>query len=411
MKAFSFLFIFSSLVLLASAVQAEENIGSLSNSNEWVVVLEDPRPARLKGWQRGSYSSSRDYKGAFELKRSGKRVARKYGLEVSAEWFIDSIDVYCLVVEIDSDAEQTLARLGRDKAVKWVQPSNRFDLMTAHRIKSDSQNLFIAPELNLPESINGSGVVVAMVDSGVDDQHPDIKSAISLNMDFVGNEPDTIVAETHGTAVAGTIVADRKSDLGVTGVASGVELKAYRGCWEQFANDSNNQSCSTLSLARALDSVARSEVDILNLSLSGPKDLLLDSIITRITASGTQVIAAHDENRSDVERFPTPAPFVLIVAEQVGDKAHNSFSAPGVRVVAYPGKKAGLMQGSSIATAYTSGVMALCAQVEKKLGKEICLPAVAFDGSQRRANSVAELISVLETELSRSQESLSKPIH
>lgn len=401
-KAFSFFFVHLALMVSVSAAHAEEHIGDLLGAKEWVVVLEDPRPARLKGWQRGGYSSSGDYKGALELKRSGKRVARKYGLDVRAEWFIDSLDVYCLVVEIGRDAEQTLARLGQDKSVKWVQTSNRFDLMSAQGLNSDSQDLFIAPELNLPKSINGNGIVVAMVDSGVDDQHSDIKSAISVNLDFVGNEPDNIAAEAHGTAVAGTIAADRKSDLGVTGIASGVQLMAYRGCWELIDNDANNQSCSTLSLARALDSVARSDVDILNLSISGPKDLLLDSIIARITASGTLVVAAHDDNRLNAERFPTPAPNVLIVEEQAGDGSQRSFSAPGVRVVASPGQKAGLMQGSSIATAYTSGVMALCAQVEVTLGKEICLPSVMLDGSQRRANNVAELIAVLEAELSGS---------
>ncbi len=398
-KALFFLLAFSGLMAGLSTAHAEERTSNLPSTKEWVVVLDDPRPARLKGWQRGNYSSSGDYKSALELKRSGKKVARKYGLDVSAEWFIDSLDVYCLVVEIEHDAEQTLARLGQDKAVKWVQSSNRFDLMTTQRVNSNSQNLFTAPELSLPKSINGDGVVVAMVDSGVDDQHPDIKPAITANMDFVGSEPERTVAEAHGTAVAGTIAADRTSNLGVTGIAPGVQLMAYRGCWEQLVKDSHSQSCSTLSLARALDSVAQSGVDILNLSISGPKDLLLDSIITKITAAGTKVIAAHDHKRPNADRFPTPAPYVLIVEEQRGDGSQRGFSAPGVRVVASPGQKAGLMQGSSIAAAYTSGVMALCSQVETALDKDICLPSLAFNGAQRQANNVAELIAVLEEQL------------
>jgi len=163
------------------------------------------------------------------------------------------------------------------------------------------------------------------------------------------------------SVIAGVIVSQPVSKLGVAGVAPSAKVIAYRGCWESVDSDTH---CNTLSLARALDAVTRSDVDILNLSLSGPKDLLLDSLIERIVAQKTMVVAAFDPNRVDEDtRFPSKNDGVLLVRANILDRQYgNVFSAPGERLVASPGNRYDHMVGHSVAAAYTSGVLALYKQ-------------------------------------------------
>ena len=144
------------------------------------------------------------------------------------------------------------------------------------------------------------------------------------------------------------------------GVAPKADVYAYRGCWELESGDTQ---CNTLSLARALDGVAQSDASILNLSLSGPKDLLLDRLVDRLVSQGVFVVAAFDPKRPSENRFPTRRDGVLIVrAEHMNQDFNSEFTAPGKRIVVLPTKGYSLMTGHSVATAYTSGVLALIVQ-------------------------------------------------
>jgi subtilisin family serine protease len=385
------------------------NAEPLEAEVEWVVVLDDPRPARLKGWQRKNYSASGDYRNALELNRTGQRIAKKHDLLVHAEWFIETLGVYCLIVTLNEGQTNTLDRLRKDKKVKSVQRSNRFELL---RTKSQQESaptgidpsLLNPPELALPKSINGDGVVVAIVDSAVDKTHPDIAHRIIESLGFVDDKNKGLSGEPHGTAVAGVIVADQLSDLGVTGVAPGAKIKAYRGCWEN-PDDSGGPNCNTLTLARALDAVAtKGKADILNLSLSGPKDELLDQLIMQILSQGTKVVVAFDPNRTADDRFPSDLPGIVTVrANFMNHDRKKIFSAPGKKVVATPQQRANFMQGHSIAAAYTSGVLAMCAQIERELLREICSPSLFKQLKEGNSNNLYQLINEIGRELDSTQ--------
>jgi len=141
-----------------------------------------------------------------------------------------------------------------------------------------------------------------------------------------------------------------------------------------------------LSIARALDAVVNEDIDILNLSLSGPRDELLDSLISTITEQGTRVVAAYDNSRAASQRFPSPAPNVLIVGSQKrqNQQLQPVFTAPGSRLVAAPGQTVSLMGGDSIATAYTTAILALCKQAERRIGSSVC------DFSQLNNNVISQ---------------------
>ena len=347
------------------------NDASSQTQQQWVIVLDDPRPARLQGWQQGqsNYSSNQNYKNALELKRRAKKIAKRYKLELEQQWYIDSLSVYCLIVNIDSDqVETTLSKLKQHKHVAWVQPSGEFNLLNSTQTKLPKK-LSATPPIQTAEPVlgslsahaDGTGVRIALVDSAVDSRHIDIAPAIEKSTDFVSSSSKVAdTGEAHGTAIASVLIAQKDSKVGLSGIAPQANLLAYRGCWE---DKSGNTNCNTLSLARALNAVVKNRPDILNLSLSGPKDLLLDKLIERIVLNETLVVAAFDPQRPNKSRFPSRQDGVLIVrAETLDNKFQREFTAPGSRIVASPGNSYNYMSGHSVAAAYASGVLALLRQ-------------------------------------------------
>ncbi len=337
------------------------------NQKEWVVVLNDPRPARARGWLSNNYQDSASYQNSLELKRFGRRVARKHGLVLKDQWLIESMGLYCLIVNFKDNSEQALQALLSDKRVEWVQESNEFKLLASEEGgNAEAMHSFTASSSlsKIPADVDGSGVVIAIIDSGVDSDHPDLAPAIKLNTDFVAaNGAAVTAAEVHGTAIAGVIVARQNEELGISGVAPGADLLALRGCWEQQGGVTR---CSTLSLARALNAVILNQPDILNLSLSGPSDRLLSALLRRVVSDGTRVMAAFDPARSNHERFPSSNDGAQIVrADRLNQEVADVFTAPGAQLVTSPGSGYNFMKGHSVATAYASGVLALQKQAEQ----------------------------------------------
>jgi len=392
------LFLCSIVPAISLSVQAQETLDfersdfQAAPSNEWVVVLKDPRPARLSGYNVKGYSA-KHYASSPVLKRYGKRVSRDHRLGLKKAWFIESLNVYCLIVDIPDSSDAILKSLEADERVEWVQPSNNFSLLSSdskgiNSIDSPSSLLSLQNGRSIAD---GEGVNIALIDSAVADNHPDLAQSIAQTHDLVigsasGVKPSgskLTRGERHGTAMAGILVASPSNDLGLKGVAPKAEVYAYRGCWELESGDTQ---CNTLSLARALDGVAQSDASILNLSLSGPKDLLLDRLVDRLVAQGVFVVAAFDPKRPSESRFPSRRDGVLIVrAEHMNQDFNGEFTAPGKRIVVSPTKGYSLMTGHSVATAYTTGVLALIVQKQ-------------VDTAERDRGDVSDL---LETQLSR----------
>lgn len=353
-----------------------------ASDQEWVVVLKDPRPARLQGWQRNHYfAGGSDYNDSLELKKMSRRISRQFNMTLKQEWFIETLQVYCLIVQFNDNEQQTLEKLQKDQRVKWVQISNDFKLMSQKStdnnvIKKLNNEVTLPDRPKLPVDLNGEGVSIAIIDSAVDTLHQDLSSAIYKSTDFViAADNAEYTGEAHGTAIAGILVANDQNELGIAGLSPAAKLYAYRGCWEQ---SSGQTRCNTLSLARALDAVARSNTNILNLSLSGPKDRLLDQLIKRVISNGTFVVAAFDSSRTSAQRFPSDNQHILFVRAEMSDQKFDSiFTAPGSRMVLAPNNRYKFATGHSIATAYTSGILALYKQAITRSEKAVDWRSIA----------------------------------
>ena len=120
--------------------------------------------------------------------------------------------------------------------------------------------------------------------------HPDLRGRIVVARNFV--DARDAVAELHGTAVAGIIGARADNGVGIVGVAPEAQLMALRACW-QVPADANAAVCSSFTLAKALQFAIDNNARVINLSLGGPRDRLLERLVC-----GRRVARRRDRCRS-----------------------------------------------------------------------------------------------------------------
>src|SRR6202000_172368 len=111
------------------------------------------------------------------------------------------------------------------------------------------------------------------------------------------------------------VAARADNGIGIVGIAPEAQLYALRACWEVSASQT---LCNSLSLAQALSFAVDRKADVINMSLSGPVDLLLGRLIDVALAHRQQVVAAVDA-RAAGGGFPAAHPGVIAVADAQSD--------------------------------------------------------------------------------------------
>lgn len=308
-----------------------------------------------------------------ELAQTAASLAETYRLKQIAAWPIAVLDIHCFIYEIEpQQSSQAIVKiLKADPRVESVQPMHLFEVMTYNDPYLKLQNnVEQTPIEKVHRWTTGKGVKIAIVDSGVETQHPDLHQQIVKTKNFVGTDKaDGIIpsGDVHGTAVAGVIAARPNNLIGIVGVAPDAELIALRACWPRVAG-SRKALCNSFTLARALSVAIQKKVDIINLSLAGPEDPLLARIINAALEQSICVIAA-DTDDPHAPRFPAKLPGVIGVHSlgEVNTNKQSSqsgstpkLSAPGTDILTtVPKDSYDFMSGSSLATASVSGMVAL----------------------------------------------------
>lgn len=220
------------------------------------------------------------------------------------------------------------------------------------------------PLINMPkawELAQGSGVIVAVVDSGIVASHPDLKRNLLTGCNFTATtascgdatDPggDKLLPNDksafHGTHVAGTIAAVANNAQGVAGVAGMAQIMPLRaldsskggvGTWFDIA-----QAC--LYAARLPNSSGKLPVvkaDVINMSLAnriprGP-DPYEQDVMEQLDAAGVIVVAAAGNTNSYFTSYPASYPTVISVAAVDRNKDRAPYSSMNEAVsVAAPG--------------------------------------------------------------------------
>ena len=229
-------------------------------------------------------------------------------------------------------------------------------------------------------STQGENTVVAILDTGVDYNHPDLKANIIDGISFVAGEKDFMDLNGHGTHVAGTIAANSR----ILGVAPQSKILAIKVLGKN-GSGSYQGITKGLEYARRWRGKQGEVVNVVNMSLGGPIDdsSLYREIKNAVQSGITVVCAAGNEGdgKSDTQEISYPAYYQETVAVGAVDMQtgianfsnsndHIDIVAPGVETYStYPGGKYVKLSGTSMATPHISGAVALIyARYKKRFG-------------------------------------------
>lgn len=302
------------------------------------------------------------------------------------------------VVRVEYDAEAHILK-GKPPGTGKPKPSQPAQTIPwgIERIK--------APDVwSITDGSSGGVIEVAILDTGIDYDHPDLADniawAVSVLRGKVSTKPKDYKDQNgHGTHVAGTIAA-LNNDIGVVGVAPAVEIYAVRVL---DASGRGSYSDIILGIEQALlgpdgvldrdgDGIIVGDPDddaaeVISMSLGGPSDLQAfhDAIIEAYNY-GVVIVAASGNEGSSSPSYPAAYPEVIAVgATDINDQVPwwsnrgVEVSAPGVDILStYPDDTYETLSGTSMATPHVSGVVALIqAAYYNKYG--YVLPVGAFD--------------------------------
>ena len=311
-----------------------------------------------------------------------KELSADYGLDQIGAFPLTSLGIQCVVFQLNETRplDEALVQLAADPRVESVQPNQVFQGLRA--LAGDPYARFqYGPRVVRADrahawGVTGRGVRVAVVDTGVDTDHPDLTGRIVQTINFVEGGEKTFTADHHGTAVAGVIGARADDGVGIYGIAPEAELLAVKACWHPRSG-STEAWCSSWTLAKAIDFAIVERVRVLNLSLSGPPDPLLRRLITKaVEEQSITVVAAVMEGADPALSFPSSLTFVISVVASdpedsvraSGTEHRASLAAPGINVITtVPQRAYDFLSGSSFATAHVSGIVALLLEKEPQL--------------------------------------------
>ena len=292
-------------------------------------------------------------------------LERDYGMREITAWPIAPLHMHCAVLEVRAgqDRGSVLAALLQDSRVRIAQPLQSFETRTAVYddpyvgLQRGFQRMDVADAH--PWS-RGEGVRVAIIDTGADDQHPDLRGAVVHTGNFVDSDTQQFRRDRHGTELAGIIAAVANNREGIVGVAPGARLSVFKACW-QLQDGVDAARCNSYTLARALAAALDGRAQVVNLSLAGPADPLLRGLIQEGQRRGILFVGAAPAAMDGTDGDLLELNGVIAVASGgILGGPGAALRAPGREILTLlPGGDFVFASGTSLATAHVTGIVAL----------------------------------------------------
>jgi subtilisin family serine protease len=229
----------------------------------------------------------------------------------------------------------------------------------------------------------------------VDTHHPDLRDRVVGIRNFVDRNESAFNADVHGTAVAGVIAATANNGVGLVGVAPESDVLGLKACWETDRVQSGAH-CSSFTLAKALNFAIDQQVDVINLSLGGPPDPLLERLVAKALERNILVVGATSPKWPN--GFPAVVEGVIAVTD-AGTSSTQYITAPGNQVLSTkPKDEYDFYTGSSFATANVAGVVALIRQRKPHLSGKVVknLIETTSQSEPPTANACHALVRIVE---------------
>jgi hypothetical protein len=346
----------------------DTTMGSYRNANEASYIIVTMTDGAFEQLAQGERV---DREGALPplYARFLANLARMYDMRRVADWPLNTLGSRCLVFQVADPARRdaTIAALASERFVESAQRLNGYrasgevaGALTYNDPYRKMQHGLDAMQVDETHRwATGRGVRVAVIDTGLDTEHPDLSRRVAGIRNFVDRDDGAFNADVHGTAVAAIIAAQSNNSVGLVGVAPEASIVGLKACWQV----DRGASCNTFTLAKALNFAIDQGVHVINLSLGGPPDALLERLVVKAMERNILVVGAVSPDWP--EGFPAGVEGVIAVANSAAMPAIAArlVSAPGNQVLsARPQREYDFFTGSSFATAHVAGIAALIRQ-------------------------------------------------
>jgi subtilisin family serine protease len=296
-----------------------------------------------------------------------------YGLKVVGH--VSALNVAQVEFPTATSARRGLAALRRVRGVRFAE----FD-RAVHALDVPADPMYRKQwgltKIHAPAAWNievgeTRSVTVAVIDTGVDVNHPDLKQKLLSGFNSVANSTDVQDDHGHGTHVAGIIAASTNNAVGIAGVSWGARILPIKSL------DKSGAGSSCAILAGVVFATSQ-HVDVINMSLGGPGhcSAAVQEAVNAAHAADIAVVAAAGNSGFSFNTPSTPANCDHVLAVAATDQrdraaAFSNFgdyvdlSAPGVEIVStIIDTKTGAhsyaaLSGTSMASPMVAGLAAL----------------------------------------------------
>ncbi len=274
----------------------------------------------------------------------------------------------------ESSSDAIIASLERTGLFAYVERDHYAHTAAVPNDPSYGSQWYL-PRIHSPQawsiSTGAPSVTIAVIDSGVDGNHPDLASKLLPGWSFVKNNADTSDVLGHGTAVAGTVAAASNNNIGVAGVNWASRIMPLVVVDEDdFATYSD--------MAAAIQYAADHGVRIINMSVGGSSSsYTLQNAADYAWNKGAVIFAAAMNAGASAPYYPAACNHVVsISATDTADHLASfsnygnwiTLSAPGTSILTtMKGGGYGYWNGTSFSAPITAGVAALCLAVNPAL--------------------------------------------
>jgi hypothetical protein len=381
-------FVVTMLIILPAAPAQPLSSGTTYMPGEVIVKLKEGHGGTI-------HALSQDVGSAERHQVSLSRLRTRYGVEGGVPVDGRTRRGPCYLVKTARDVAAVCAELNRDPEVEYAQPNYRYRLCREPNdpdFADQYAHQLIQMEDAWEISTGSRDIVVAVLDTGVDVNHPDLKDNIWINEGEIpdNNEDDdgngyvddihgwnfgagdnkvtptgaSSFLFSHGTQVAGVIAAAGNNGRGVSGVNWHSSIMALRMSLDFTSTE----------VAAALDYAAANGARVVNMSFGadefGPEgDQLVKTAIDNAFAQGVLLVASAGNSDSSRPNFPAAYYHVMAVASTNAEDSktgHSTFghwvdiAAPGTDIVTTDlGGEYIATAGTSFSSPYVAAVAAL----------------------------------------------------